>query len=163
MSYNINIGEPEIEYYPEDGYMKMSVKEDTAENAPEFGFGDISGKGNGRYPGYSQMSEFCNETGLYKLFFDEEDGLLRPHPGCRPITKKHLAQITKARGEWEKEHPDCKNLLPTKDKEPEEPMDFMREEEESDKYDWMYARIIWYEFWFDWALKNCKMPSISNS
>jgi len=161
MSYDIYIGEPHIEYYPEDGYMKISVEHISLETAPDFGFGDISGKSNGRHPGYSQMHDFCRTSGLYELFFDEYNGFLRPHPGCKPITQEHLQVIMEARVKWEKEHPNCKENLPSPDKEPKG-LDWSGLDEYSKKYDWTYARLVWYEFWFDWALKNCKMPSIAN-
>lgn len=164
MSYDIYIGEAKINYYPEDGYMELGVKDIELDNAPEFGFGDISGKSNGRFPGYSQMSKFCETVGLKELFYDEESGFLRPHPGCKPITQDHLEIITKAKEKWEKEHPNCKELLPTKDKEPANYfyIDFDTREQEEKKYDWIYARLVWFEFWFKWALKSCKMPCISN-
>ena len=36
MSYDIYIGEPHIEYYPEDGYMKISVEHVSLETTPDF-------------------------------------------------------------------------------------------------------------------------------
>lgn len=163
MGYNIYIGEEEMKHYPEDGIDELGVKEIILDNAPEFGFVDISGKSNGRFPGYSQMSKFCKTTGLYELFYDEDNGLLHPHPGCRPITQEHLDTVVGARKNWEEIHPNCKELLPTKDKEPDYTRsDLTFEDRTGSQYDWVYARLVWYEFWFEWALKNCKKPSISN-
>lgn len=112
MSYSIFIGELKKE--PTE---KSAVVELECEDAPVFGFEDISGKRNGRFPGYSQMAAFCKETGLYDLFFANKIGLLTEHPGYKPLTKEHLTTIIQAKEKWEVEHPGCKELLPTKDKE----------------------------------------------
>jgi hypothetical protein len=119
MSYSIYIGEPEIEYYPEDEYMRIKVKCVEHPNAPELFYGDISGKTNGRHPGYSQMRNWCEKVGLYELFYDEEYGLLRSHPGCRPLLQKHLDEVVKARVLWEIGHTNCKNMLPLIERQPE--------------------------------------------
>lgn len=162
MSYNIFIGELNEKYDPNDKNMDLhAVKRMTLDNAPEFGFDDLSGKSNGRFPGYSQMSDFCEISGLYELFFNKNHGLLCSHPGYKPITHEHLNIIIKAKKEWEKNHLHCKELLPTKDKEPDYTQNNL--ERSGHQYDWIYARLVWFEFWFKWALENCSKPYISNS
>ena len=161
MGYNIHIGEAYIKYLPEDNYIYIAVIDTKQDTAPDFGFNDVSGKSNSRYPNYTQMSDFCKDAGIYELFYDEYEGLLKQHPGCRPITQKHLQQIVEARVRWEKEHPNCKEMLPYAKDEPSG-LDYFEMIKFSEKFDWTYARLVWYEFWFDWALKNCKMPSIAN-
>jgi len=164
MSYDIYIGEPEIKYYPEEEYMKIGIKRETHPDAPDLGWGDISGKGNSRHPGYCQMADWCRTVGLYDLFFDEESGLLRSHPGCRPLLPKHLEEVRQALKLWEEKNPGCKEKFPSEDKFPSNYKDLNYDEQTKidEQFDWMYARLVWYEFWFDWALKNCKMPSIKN-
>lgn len=154
VGYDIYIGEAETI----DG--EIRIERAIQDAAPEFGFGDISGRGNSRHPGYSQMTEFCKATGLYELFFGKNSGLLRTHPGCCPIGQEHLESIREAKEKWEEGHPNCKELLPTKDKEPALNRN---DEREGNQYDWFYARLIWYEFWFEWALMNCRKPTIANS
>ena len=168
MSYSIYIGEAEISYSNSEGdaFVSVEAKGETNVMAPEFGYGDISGKGNGRHPGYGQMADFCRQTGLYNLFFDNDEGILRHHPGCVPLEKRHLNEVVAAREKWYKEHTGCVKKLPYKTTEPENLKEMSwtereRYEKEQD-FDWIYARLIWYEFWFRHALKNCKKPVISN-
>lgn len=168
MGYSICIGEAVISYSNSEGdaFVSVEAKGEAAEKAPEFGYGDISGKGNERSPGYGQMVDFCRQSGLYNLFHDKEEGILRHHPGCVALEQRHLKEVIAAREKWYKEHPGCVSKLPYKKTEPENfsSMDWTEREkyEKEQEFDWIYARLIWYEFWFRHALKNCKMPVISN-
>lgn len=168
MGYSIVIGEAAIEYSNEygDSYAYITAEGQKVNNAPCFGFSDISGKSNERSPGYGQMSDWCRNVGLYGLFFDKDDGILRHHPGCVPLEKRHLDVVIEAREKWYREHNDCVSKLPYSYKEPSNYKDMTWSErekyEEEQDFDWMYARLIWYEWWFRWALKNCKKPAIYN-
>ncbi len=104
---------------------------------------DASGKTNGRHPGYGQFREFCRTAGLEDLFLDPDYGLLRDHPGVKLILPNHLEKIKMARQNWEKTHPNSKPGW----NEGEDPI---------------LARLLWYEWWFRWALENCKIPIIRN-
>lgn len=170
MSYDIYLGEPvlvipnkeDIEEWG-DNYIGVRVERMEHPDAPDWPCarrlskdkkcpydemicgGDMSEKSNGRHPGYSQFSEFTKMTGLHDLFFGES-GLIGSHPGCSLIQKKDLDQIRAAREMWERAHPDsvpgwCKYK----------------------NDDSILARLIWYEWWFDYALKNCKVPAIYNT
>lgn len=148
MSYNIGIGEAQIVYITQDYkdyepltycYIQaIGAKRDDAPN-----LGDASKNGNYRYPSALQFLDFCNKSGLYELFLNKEYGLLRNNFGAVPIIKDHLRQITEARERYEKKYPEevKRGLQPTG----------------------LYGRLVWYEFWFKWALENCKMPVISIS
>lgn len=165
MGYSIYIGEAEICYSKNmDESVFIRAKEVENENAPLFGFMHISGKSNSTHPSYSGMSSFSKSTGLYSLFFEKGSGLLSFHPDCRALNKKHLDEVKTARLEWEKKHPDCKKKLPLKSKEPSDFKDLSidKQLEISAVFDWCYAKLLWYEFWFEWALKNCERPVIVN-
>lgn len=170
MSYDIYIGEPtlvtpEKEDIEEYGDNNIDVRVERMEHpeAPDWPCarklskdrkcpynelicgGDMSEKSNGRHPGYSQFYEFIKMTGLYDLFFGDS-GLMSTHPGCYLIQKKDLALIRQAREMWERAHPDSV------------PGWCGREGNDA-----VLARLIWYEWWFDYALKNCKVPAIYNT
>jgi len=166
--YHIKIGEPYIENhkncYKKHGITECSINVKTIKmrGSPVYGFLEAS-EGNTRSPGYTQMKIFAQETGLFDFFFDRDKGLLRRIPGVFPIMKGHLKSLTKARENWEKTHPDCKNLLPSPSKTPEDyQMDDPRYTELEQSFDWNYAKLLWYEWWFEWALENCHMPVICN-
>ncbi len=169
MSYSIYIGKAIISYSNEEGdaYVSVEAEGEVNEEAPNFGYGDISGQGNGRHPGYSQMANFCRETGLYNLFYDKEDGILRHHPGCVPLEKRHLKAVVAAKEKWELDYQECKQKIPYEYTEPENYKDMSWNERETYEkqqgFDWFYARLIWYEFWMKYALEKYEMPVISNT
>lgn len=170
MSYDIYVGEPALvtpnkEDIEEYGDNDIGVRVERMEHpdAPDWPcarklsndkkcpygerlcFGDMSEKSNGRHPGYSQFSNFVEETGLRDLFFGDS-GLMNDHPGCRLIQQKDLDQIAVARKRYEEAHP---GAVPGWCKYKNE--------------DAVLARLVWYEWWFDYALRNCKVPAIYNT
>lgn len=165
MGYNIYIGEAYIFYDAENGYCAIDVKIHKNVNAPNFGHGDISSITNARYPSYTGMSNFLRKVSLSEMFFDEENGIMREHPGCFPITNLHLNKIKEAKTIWENNNLGCQNKIPDAKNEPKDfnKWDYDKQEIYTDKFDWDYARLIWYEFWFEWALNNCINPVIYNS
>ena len=171
MGYDILIGErievktASVENDPCLTVSEYRVNGTEHSNAPTFFDGDISKNTNGRYPGYSSFSDWCCEVGLNDLFFDDEHGLMREHPGIVTLKENHLAQITRARQRWEMTHEDCKSKIPLKEKQPlgYKGRDISKRSKIDENYDWSYAKLLWYEFWGDWALKNCTRPAIYNS
>lgn len=147
MGYSIYIGEATI--FTEEDEIWVGVKKIEHPDAPYWessgGFPDASEKTNGRHPSYTQFVDFCRSTGLANLFFDEDYGLLRDHPGIKRIYPHHLEEISRARKRWEELHP---NAVPGWNVDKGE--------------DPILARLIWYEWWFRWALENCKLPAIYN-
>jgi len=142
MSYSIYIRQIERDqvepYYEngellEDGYEYNRVNEILSDDAPVFVHDELTKNSNNRHPSYTGWSDFTRACGLEFLFFDRDDGLMREHPGCFPINAGHLSRIKESR------------------KETDEPKDHI------------LARLIWLEFWFDYALKNCANPGIYNS
>jgi len=166
MSYDIYIGNAEIEtpdpkYEKEDGeYQPLDwvVPHVTRSDAPQLPYDFMTGNGNSRHPGYSQWADFCEDVELTDLFFNKKTGLMRKHPGTFEITKEHLETIKLAKEKYEKDHPDA---IPGWDYDQK----WLHDREVDDGVrgrDGILARLIWLEFWFDWALKNCRKPAIYN-
>ena len=145
MGYSIGIGEKEIEKY-EDDEVYIYAKTQNLEEAPQWEGDELTGNSNQRYPSYSGFSSFCSEANIYGLFYGEEGkkGILHEHPGYVDLKQEHLDQIRKAKNDWIKENPNTE-------------AGFL------DGQDYILARLIWFEFWMDWALKHCKTPIIYNS
>lgn len=146
MGYSIYIGEASfetgLEYGDNDIY--ITVKEIESEDAPYWEGEDISGKTNGRHPSYTAFSRFCDLGGVRDLFFNEQHGLMRSHPGEVVLQKKDYETIKNARIEYQQNNPEAVAGW-------------------SEDKDDILARLIWFEYWFKWALDNCKMPIIKNS
>ena len=156
MGYSIYIGNATMEL-TEDGDFRIFVKEKKLRSAPVFPNDHMTGISNGRHPSYTGWANFCREAGLYELFLGKDDGLMAHHPGCHGLTEKHLAEVRAALKNWKRTHPNSTAGF--------EVDSFMRPEfqDKVENPDPILARLIWLEFWFDWALKTCKMPAIYNS
>ena len=140
----------------QDGLQAYWIVEDVeVDNAPSFPH-DVSAKTNTRTPSYSVWKEFCQQTGLYELFYNKESGLLEQDQSVVKINKGHLEIIRSA----------LKELQAKATKPPGFPdwkIDANRNtiiHIDFDKYDSTLARLLWLDFWFDWALENCKIPAI---
>lgn len=122
---------------------KFIVEEIELRDAPFFDGDGFTGFTNGRHPGYSAMYHFSKNTGLYGLFYSKKNGLLVEHPGHVELKESHRRKISAARRLKEKERP---NIEPgwSHGQDPD------------------YARLIWFEWWIKWALKNCEYPAIYN-
>lgn len=160
MSYDIYIGEARLERWDEvDGPIEATVEKHKEKTAPKFPGDRMTGNGNSRHPGYAQWGAFCDATGLRPLFFAPDTGLMREHPGCQPLHSSHLATVRAALDRWRTQHPDAapgwcscaKCDQWTDDKEAAHA-----------ELDGDYARLLWLEWWMDWAITNCKMPAIYN-
>jgi len=155
MSYSIYIGEAELGEY--EGMISVTVNEirntscsiwdkyDPVRLAhpPEFEGDEMTGRTNGRHPGYSQWGDFCKTVGLTNLFYQEEKGLMSQHPGTVLLTDSHHKKIKHALTKWRKSNPDTNPGW-------------------GKGQDQMLARLIWLEWWVKWALDNCKMPAMYN-
>lgn len=169
MSYDIRIGEavldvPSADAADEygDNELTVQVKPARSRCAPSFPGDFMTGRGNCRSPGYSQWTNFCREAGLYDLFFDEEAGLMRRHPGCFLLRPAHLVRVGAARKVWEQAHP---GKVPGWDPDLDgfgHDKTTGQKRKPDPKYDGVLARLIWLEWWMGWALKRCKVPAIFN-
>lgn len=57
---------------------------------------------------------------------------------------------------WCKPHPGCVRLQA-------EHLELIRGALKRPLSEWVHNRLIWCEFWVDWALKNCELPAVENS
>lgn len=166
MGYNITVGQAEIFYDKEDLFIRLGAEFAEQEAAPDHDKHTL--KGNSRSPGYIAWHEFCKDAGITKLFygqgwsmdarsylpcsdaFHRETPLLRDHPGAQPIGPKDLAYIRAARKTREETNGG-------------RPPGFWEDDGVDNGKDPTLARLLWLEFWFDWAIKNCSMPVVANS
>lgn len=165
MSYSILIGNAEIEssWDVEDGcFAQWAVSGHSEPDAPNFPFDGMTENSNGRHPGYSQWADFCRATGLHELFYGATGGILNRHPGCVPLTAGMLETVRSALAQWKARHPDA---IPGWNYDPEY-MSFKGSRHVDDGVrgrDGNLARLLWLEWWMQWALTNCERPAISNS
>ena len=161
MSYDIYIGEAVSlvdKWENDEGGEEFTITVNSVEleEAPCFPNDHMTGKKNHRHPGYSQWADFCRDSGLHGLFFDKNKGLMRKHPGTFALNQNHLAEIRQAKEKWIEKNPGkTPGFAPDK---------YMKREFQDPitNPDPILARIVWLEFWVDWALKNCKNPAIHN-
>lgn len=162
MSYDIYIGNAELksewpgEYGP---VAEWDVDGMTHEDAPYKP--DLTGKGNSCHPGYGQWADAMEEVGLAEAFFDQEDGLLREHPGIQPLTAAHLATFEAAQAEYRRRRPaerpgccrcaGCQRFDADKDAVHDPTLNFNM------------LRLEWLVWWTRWALENCERPAMANS
>lgn len=147
MAYDIGIGEPRI--FADEKIRSVFVhieKIDVAE-APVWEsevtdpWPELIGKGNHTYPSVESFELFCSVTGLHQLFFNT----LICSPGETSLIKaEDLIVIRAAKTRWVNAHPNS--------------VAGWRKNEDD-----ILANLIWYEFWFNWALANCEKPAIQFS
>lgn len=162
MSYTIYIGEAVIEDNTcegEDEYRaEWTVNQISNKDAPEFTGDDYTGQSNGRHPGYSQWGDFCRRNRLYEIFFSKEEGIMREHPGCFKLTKKHQKVFEKAFDDLEKRDKRPAGLDERHIKD-----EFITIPEGTETHSYDKVRLIWLIWWTKWAINNCKKPAIYNS
>lgn len=127
MGYQLTIGE----LPPDNPSLAPAVI--YRENAPAFG--EPTDYTNQRLPRFSDWRDFTKETGLFHLFFNTKDGLLKDHPGSVNLTSKHKQEVDKALKAYERK---------------------------KDKNEYHHNRLVWLKFWVDWTLKYCKHPVFHN-
>lgn len=111
-------------------------------HAPCFDLDDLTGHSNHRAPSYTVWGQFADEVGLHDFFFGTS-GVMRDHPGVELLAEAHLKTVRKAVERWGRSH-----QLPPGWGQGQDPQK---------------ARLIWLEWWIDWALRTCKVPAIENS
>jgi len=170
MGYTLTIGEALMRYEPDDLYLWIEAERTTHPDAPDHD--EYTGKSNSRSPSYSVWSNLCQETGLYELFYGgrtdyktghitpsaphRNDGLITSHPGHAVLGQADLDLVRQAR---ERRQASNGGKEPGFwDASPERPWESI-----DNGKDPTLARLIWLEFWIDWALKTCKIPIIQNT
>ncbi len=134
MGYSITIGEATINIDKE-----ISTEVIRLDNAPAFG--EPTDHTNERWPSYTSWHDFCVFTGLEVY----NKTLINEHPGFQVLTEKHRTQLQVLIEKYRDKYP---NVKPTFDDELPENKQM--------------CRLVWLEFWIDWALTNCKKPIITN-
>ena len=166
MGYDISIGNARLDYWKGDEDMRISVEPATHQDAPAHC--PYTKDGNMRSPGYCAWHDFCREAGIHELFygqgwsreerrylpctdaFHRETPLIAEHPGAFPLLPADLEYIKAARIKREQTNGG-------------KPPGFGDEDGNRDNgNDHVLARLLWLEFWIDWALTNCEMPTIAN-
>jgi hypothetical protein len=158
MGYTLTIGNAELGRGDWD-YLAFvpSMVMDDAPHAPN----DANPGANYRWPSYSSWLAFCDEVGLRDLFYDEETGLLRPHPGCKILTPEIQEVISTALDRYRRNHPDAvarfdapsgRGIVADLTEPPQYPPS-----------DYALARLEWLDWWVRWAIANCEHPAIHNT
>jgi hypothetical protein len=93
MAYALTIGEARMDIDPEFGNVGITVDRVSLSEAPLNSSNDRS---NTITPAYLVWENFCTQTGMHELFYDDDEGLLRPHPGVKLLTSVHLAAFKEA-------------------------------------------------------------------
>jgi len=110
---------------------------------------------NSRSPSYTGWHDFCINTNLYEFFYNERGHLRMGHPGCWGISKKDADIVTVALENYKRNN---KTGLPPGF---EDENDVIKDKNIKN-YDYNLARLIWLEWWMQWAVKNCETPAIQN-
>ncbi|WP_435549730.1 hypothetical protein [Desulfobacterium sp. N47] len=159
MGYTFKIGNAVPKIYEENDYMflRFEVEPVVSEDAPAFKGDEATGKTNIRRPSYINWHEFCKETGILDVFFDDRGNLRFGKYGCVMLRKSDHIKVKEALELWQK----TATIPPGFD----DSLTFNEEtqqwyEEGEQKYDYQLARLIWLEWWMGWALKNCETPAI---
>jgi predicted HicB family RNase H-like nuclease len=163
MGISIRIGEAvlkERDWYEDDNddiyFCYYDVDDMCLDEAPDLLNDDFVRNSNCRLPSCTAWVEFTKETGLYEFFFNKETGLFSPLYGCAAFDKKDVEvvqQALKARQQYADEHGLVPGFEPG---DPEERKNFKI------KIDPTLLRLIWLEFWMNWAINNCKNPAITS-
>jgi hypothetical protein len=118
------------------------IAEVTSEQAPAIEGAGPHSRMNKSQPSYAGMEDLCSLIGLRQMFFEE---LLVKRPGVAPITARHARAVSLARQRYQRDHPQAQPRY-----------------EQSDE-DGHLARLVWLEWWMQWALEHCHHPGIQNS
>lgn len=172
MGYCIMIGNAAVHVNEDDKSLEIRIEKATNVLSPSYENCDT--RSNVRCPSYSWWYEFCEDAGISELFygvkpriisqngyrccpdnFHRETALIREGlSNIELISQDDLDYIRKARIRRERSNGG-------------KPPGFFICNEKTNWHcvdngvDPTLARLLWLEFWMDWALKNCAFPSIS--
>jgi hypothetical protein len=149
MGYSLTIGEAKIEKDEDQAYIYIDVATVSHDEAPAYG--EPTDNTNMRWPSYTSWAGFARFFNLYDIFFDEEVGLIREHPGAALITKEHKDRIDEELEVFKKEHPNAVARYDNKE-----------DGDENDANSYL-VRLEWLKYWVDWALENCENPTFRNT
>lgn len=109
---------------------------------------------NSRSPSYTAWKEFCQNTNLYEFFYDERGFLEMGHPGVIGITKQDAEFVSAALKHYKRYK---KTGLPPGFEDIDNICG-----DHPPNYDYDLARLIWLEWWMQWAACTCETPAIQN-
>lgn len=168
MGYTLTIGNAKLKVDKEDLILDIDVEGFASDDAPTFPNDQVTGNTSSRSPSYTAWHGFAEVAGITNLFYGggwdrdlrgyrscpedyhREEGLLAHHPGAALLCDKDLEVVREARKKWEDDHP---GAVPG----------FDGWSGEKTGLDYILARLLWLEFWIDWALKNCEVPALGNT
>lgn len=151
MSYSIYVGQAVVR--DDDGQIRAVVLTEKHPEAPTAPNDSRTGDTNVRHLGNSGWYAFARAVGLHDLFFSEEHGLMREHPGCFALAPEHLWRVEGALRVWRKKWPNVSPGFTADDDWVETP------EKNAAAH---LARLIWLEWWMRHALETCSLPAIYN-
>ncbi len=158
MGYSIVIGELEVEKHEDDGVdtscISFTARGEHHKEAPAFG--EPTDYGNSRWPSYGVWRNVLSDAGMEDLFFCDGH-LIGGHPGIRLITKDLYKEFSKRKQKFERLHPGVRATYGNV----ENPL--IDRDQDNPSCNSTYCRIVWLDYWMDWALKNCETPVIANS
>lgn len=172
MGYTLIIGEAKFEGCRDDAYLYVWAESEAHDDAPTFPNDEMTGNGNMRSPSYKGWSDFCRDTGLYGMFFGidgrrnpymqpdpashRETPIMAHHPGFTLINEEDALAVKQALDRHIAEHGELTpGFRDWREKEEEAPADALACAQR--------ARLIWLNYWFDWAVENCTWPVVANS
>lgn len=163
MGYTIMIGEACIERLDEYGReVRLGIERVTHPEAPRHPNDVPRNLGaNERWPSYSGWADFARATDTESLWFHEDEGLLRPHPGVVHLQSSHVQTVREALARYRSAHPGAvPGFMATA---PTDPFHDASAPNTPGTFDAMLARLEWVEWWMTWAIRNCRIPAVGNS
>jgi hypothetical protein len=163
MGYSIAIGQLEVIRHEdedfEDGFC-ISYDAESVTNPDAPAFGEPTDYTNSRWPSYTAWSKTVKFLGIYELMFDEENGLMKNHPGYTALTQEHKAIIDAAYVSFYEKYPNAKPGYSPKSRDGN---DLFIEDPDWPEANGIAVRLEWLKYWIDWALANCSEPVFCNS
>jgi hypothetical protein len=171
MGYTIIIGEACFEGDKDEAYLRVWAKGERHDTAPVFPNDPLTGNSNSRSPSYTGWSEFCRETGLYGMFFGvngrrdpymrsdpdchREVPIMSDHPGYAAINAEDVLAVKQALERHVAKHGDLTpGFREWQERDEDAPANAMACATR--------ARLLWLNYWTDWAVTHCAHPIIAN-
>lgn len=171
MGYTLVVGEACFEGDKSDAYLRVWAKPEAHDTAPTFPHDDMTGNGNSRSPSYSGWADFCRGTGLYGMFFGvdgsrnpymqgdpdchREIPILADHPGFALINGEDVLAVKQALERHIAKHGELEpGFRPWMEKEDDAPPNATACAQR--------ARLLWLNYWCEWAVRTCEWPVIAN-
>ncbi|WP_273430552.1 hypothetical protein [Chitinibacter tainanensis] len=147
MGYTFTIGELEVIKSEGDGLdcpcISFGAKGISLKGSPAFG--EPTDSTNERWPSYCAWSDFLKDVELYDVFYSDNH-LIGGHPGIRLVTKDLQKIVSQRLIDFKTKHPELKPIF-----------------DEENKHAGSLCRLIWLDYWIEWALINCETPVIANT